>query len=68
MTDWSSNLPTKGDTYDAPAFDARTACAAEKTSVTFTLIPSRASALHAVRPSGERGTLIVVGLMLSILL
>ena len=36
----SFNLPTKGETYFAPAFAARIACETEKTRVTFTGIKS----------------------------
>ena len=53
----SSRRPTNGLTIAAPAFAASSACAAENTSVTFTLRPSRVSVLHARTPSLVNGTL-----------
>ena len=55
----SSTLPTKGETYVAPAFADSIACDGEKISVTFTLIKLRESSRHAINPSGVQGTLIV---------
>ena len=56
----SSNLPTKGETYAAPAFADRIACATSKIRVTFTLIRSlQDSSAQASKPSGVQGTLIV---------
>ena len=58
----SSTLPTNGDTYFAPLFAARIACAGEKIRVTFTLIRSLESVLQTRKPSGVQGTLIVADL------
>ena len=55
----SSTLPTNGEIYVAPAFDANIACATEKHSVTFTVNPSVDNNLHAFSPSTVNGTLIV---------
>jgi hypothetical protein len=43
----------------APALAASNACAAEKHSVTFTIVPSEVSALQVLSPSGVSGTLTV---------
>ena len=55
----SSNLPTKGDINAAPALAARRACAAEKHSVTLTIIPLSESSRHKISPSVVKGTFIV---------
>ena len=54
----SSTLPTKGETYAAPALAARIACAAEKINVTLTFIDSLAKILQAANPPRVQGTLI----------
>ena len=59
LCELSFNLPTKGETYFAPAFAASIACAVENMSVTFTWIRSRFNSRHAHSPSGVHGTLIV---------
>src|SRR3984957_11201962 len=61
MPDWptSSSRPTNGLTKGAPAFAPNSACAAEKHSVTLTIVPSDVSFLQARSPSGVSGTLIV---------
>ena len=56
----SSSLPTKGETYAAPAFAASIACATSNIRVTFTRIKFlHDSSAHASKPSGVQGTLIV---------
>ena len=55
----SSSLPTKGDTYLAPAFAANIACASSNINVTLTAINCLDNSLHTARPSGVQGTLIV---------
>src|SRR6267142_3559558 len=51
----SSRRPRNGLIKDAPALAAKIACAAEKQSVTFTLIPSRDNCCVAFSPSRVRG-------------
>ena len=59
----SSSLPTKGETYAAPAFAASIACATSKIRVTLTLIKFFTdSSAQASKPSGVHGTLIVADL------
>ena len=55
----SSTLPTKGETYLAPAFAASIACAAENIKVTFTFTKSLDNFLHTFNPAGVQGTLTV---------
>jgi hypothetical protein len=51
----SSSRPTKGEMKVAPALAASSACAAEKQSVTLTLMPSSAQRLAGLQPvDGER--------------
>ena len=52
----SSRRPTKGLTNVAPTLAASSACVAEKTSVTFTRIPSDASVWQASTPGFPNGT------------
>src|SRR5262245_42846630 len=58
MPSWpmSSSRPTKGEMNVAPALAASSAWAAEKHRVTFTIVPSEASALQVFSPSGVSGT------------
>jgi transaldolase len=58
----SSTLPTKGETYVAPALAASIACDTLKIKVTLTLILFSDNSLHARRPLGVQGTLIVAHL------
>ena len=51
----SSSLPRNGDTYVAPALAARRAWLDVKIRVTFVLIPSEESTLHALSPSTVMG-------------
>ena len=53
----SSRRPMKGEIYDAPAFAAKSACAAEKHSVTFTFVPSSRNFRVAFKPSSVSGHL-----------
>ncbi len=53
----SSSRPTKGEMKLAPALAASSACAAEKHSVTLTIVPSLVSVRHVLSPSGVSGTL-----------
>ena len=53
----SSSRPTNGLTYAAPTLAASNACVAEKTSVTFTRMPSPESVFTAFTPSRVNGTL-----------
>ena len=55
LVEISSSLPRNGETYVAPALAARSACAAENTSVTFVLIPIAESAFVAFKPSAVIG-------------
>ena len=53
----SSSRPTKGEMNEAPALAARIAWAAEKHSVTFTIVPSSDRRLQVFKPSRVSGTL-----------
>ena len=61
MPGWemSSSRPTKGEMKEAPALAARIAWAAEKHSVTLTMVPSSESSLQVLSPSRVSGTLTV---------
>jgi hypothetical protein len=49
--------PTKGEMYVAPALAARMACAAEKQSVTFVLMPSCVKIADGLEPLSMSGHL-----------